>query len=409
MAKTADFLIIGAGIVGLTIALELKRRYPKATVSILEKEDAPGRHSSGRNSGVLHSGIYYPPNSLKARVCGEGARELADYCRQRGLPLIRIGKVLTPPHEADGPQLDLLETRAAANGVKVERLDSAALAAREPEARSATGEALFVPSTSVVSSTAVLDSIVEDARAAGIDIICGGKIDQVDAGKRRVLWAKTPIDYGHAINTAGLHADSVAHLFGAGRRYALLPFKGIYWKLDPASGLKINHLIYPVPDLRVPFLGVHTTTAVDGTVYVGPTAVPAFGRENYRGLTGVTMSELARIGLSLTRQYVSGHDGFRRLAWQEGRRYLKPWFAEAARAILPRLRPEHLLPCSKVGIRAQMLDRTSGRLVTDFLVEPGPNSTHVLNAISPAFTSAFPLARHICDHFVDSAAQRRLA
>src|SRR5205085_11929633 len=133
---------------------------------------------------------------------------------------------------------------------------------------------------------------------------------------------------------------------------------------------------------------------------VGPTAVPAFGRENYRGLSGVTPSELVRIGSHLARQYLSGRDGFRRLAWQEGRRYFKPWFAEAARAILPRLRPEHLLPSTQAGIRAQMLDKETGSLVTDFLVEKGRSSTHVLNAISPAFTSAFPLARHICDDWV---------
>ena len=403
MTRTADFLIVGAGIVGLTIALELKRRYPAASVLVLEKEDQPGRHSSGRNSGVLHSGIYYPPQSLKARVCSEGARELADYCLERGLPLVRIGKILTPPRAEDGAQLDLLEARAAANRVEVERLDSAQLARLEPEARSATGEALFVPGTSVVSSGAVLGSIVADARSAGIEIVCGGRIDAVRADARELDWAGERISYGHAVNTAGLHADSVAHLFGTGRDYSLLPFKGIYWKLDPASGIAINHLVYPVPDLRVPFLGVHTTTAIDGTVYVGPTAVPAFGRENYRGLAGVTARELVRIGASLARQYVSGHDGFRRLAWQEGRRYFKPWFAEAARALLPRLRPEHLLASSKVGIRAQMLDRKSGRLVTDFLVERGPGSTHVLNAISPAFTSAFPLARHICDSFIEPA------
>jgi L-2-hydroxyglutarate oxidase LhgO len=152
-----------------------------------------------------------------------------------------------------------------------------------------------------------------------------------------------------------------------------------------------------VPDLRVPFLGVHTTTAIDGTIYIGPTAVPAFGRENYRGWQGVTGGELVRILGQLGRQYLSGRNGFRRLAWQEGRRYFKPWFADAARQLLPRLRPEHLLPCPKVGIRAQMMDRRSGELVTDFLVEAGPASTHVLNAISPAFTSAFPFARHVCD------------
>jgi L-2-hydroxyglutarate oxidase LhgO len=395
--RTADFVIVGAGIVGLTIALELKRRLPDARILILEKEPEPGRHSSGRNSGVLHSGIYYPPASLKARVCGQGAREWAAYCEERGLPLNRIGKVLVPLREEDAAQLDLLESRAAQNGVDAVRVGEAELRELEPEARSATGEALFVRSTSVISSADSLASILGDARDAGIELLCGATLGDVDARTRTLRWGVESIGYGHLVNTAGLHADSVAHKFGIGERFTLLPFKGIYWKLDPASGIDIHHLIYPVPDLRVPFLGVHTTTAIDGTVYVGPTAVPAFGRENYRGTEGLGGDELFRILTHLGSQYLSGRDGFRRLAWQEGRRYFKRWFAQAARQLLPRLRPEHLLPCSKVGIRAQMLDRNSGELVTDFLVEAGPASTHVLNAISPAFTSAFPFARHVCD------------
>jgi (S)-2-hydroxyglutarate dehydrogenase len=401
-ARTADYVIIGAGIVGLTVALELKRRCPSATILVLEKEPQPGRHSSGRNSGVLHSGIYYPPQSLKARLCGQGAREMAAYCKARSLPLKRLGKLLVPARAEDVPQLGLLQERGAANGVEVERVDSRRLAQLEPEAGSANGEALFVPSASVVASGAVLGSIVGDSGSNGIDLLCGGELTGVRSDRRELKWAGETIAYGHVVNTAGLHADRVAHLFGVGRRYTLLPFKGIYWKLDPASGLRINHLIYPVPDLRVPFLGVHTTTAADGSVYVGPTAVPAFGRENYRGFEGVTPAELARILFLLGRQYLAGRDGFRRLAWQEGRRYFKPWFAEAARAILPRLEPKHLMASDKVGIRAQMLDRETGSLVTDFLVESGPASTHVLNAISPAFTSAFPFARHLCDEHVPS-------
>src|SRR6188508_352169 len=156
----ADFVIIGAGIVGLTIARELKRRQPRAGIIVLEKEDRPGRHASGRNSGVLHSGIYYPSDSLKARVCGEGAREMAEYCEARKLPLRRIGKILLPTETRDGSQLDLLAERAAANHVEVERLDAAALARAEPEARSATGEALFVPGTAVVGSADVMTSLV---------------------------------------------------------------------------------------------------------------------------------------------------------------------------------------------------------------------------------------------------------
>lgn len=395
--QMADFIIIGAGIVGLTVALEIKRRSPGARVVVLEKENRPGRHSSGRNSGVLHSGIYYPASSLKALVCCAGAREMAQYCVDRGLPVRRLGKVLVPTTMADVPQLGLLADRATANGVICERIDRAGLAKLEPEARSANGEALFVPSTAVVSSSAVMEAIVRDVEAAGIELRCGGPLGRVWANQNALEWGGERIEYGHAVNTAGLHADTVAHQFGIGRRYTLLPFKGIYWKLDPKAGIDIKHLIYPVPDLRVPFLGVHTTTAIDGTVYVGPTAVPAFGRENYRGLDDVTPRETFRIMRLLMAQFASGRDGFRRLAWQEGRRYTKTHFARAASALVPRLLPDHLLACDKVGIRAQMFDRQDGCMVTDFVVEGGPRSTHMLNAISPAFTSAFPLARHLCD------------
>lgn len=397
-----DFLIIGGGVVGLAIARELKSRYRDQVVTVLEKEPATGTHSSGRNSGVLHSGIYYPPESLKAKVCGQGAREMAEYHENHGLPLDRRGKILVATSEVDAPQLDLLEARAVQNGIEVKRIDAKQLRELEPEARSATGEALWVPGTSVGSPAAMMKALRSEVEAMGVRVVCGAKLSKVDvAAKILSLKDGVKFQFGHVINAAGLHADRVAHQFECGMRYTLLPFKGIYWKLDADSGIKLNHLIYPVPDLRVPFLGVHTTTTTDGITYLGPTAVPAFGRENYRGYEGVGAHELASITAMLVRQYFSGKDGFRRLAWQEGRRYFKPWFIQAAQALLPNLRPEHLLPTDKVGIRAQMLDKKTGRLVTDFLVERGVSSTHILNAISPAWTSAFPFARHVCDHYIE--------
>jgi (S)-2-hydroxyglutarate dehydrogenase len=399
---SVDYFIVGAGIIGLSVAKELKARRPKSKVLVLEKEPVPGLHSSGRNSGVLHSGIYYPPDSLKAKVCRQGSLEMAAYCKERKLPLNQIGKILLPLNADDAHQLDLMEDRAPKNGVVVHRLDRKALSKKEPEARSATGEALFVPGTSVGDSSAVINAIYNECLLAGIEVKCSSVISQVDISKKKVqLSDGTQLIYGHLINASGLHADSVAHQFSVGKKYTLLPFKGIYWKLSPDSGIRVNHLIYPVPDLRVPFLGVHTTTSIDGNVYLGPTAVPAFGRENYRGLEGVTVSELLRITNLLIKQTLSGKDGFRRLAWQEGRRYFKPWFADAARQILPRLKSTDLLPCSKVGIRAQMYDRHNQKLVNDFVVEKGENSTHILNAISPAWTSAFPFARYVIDNYIE--------
>lgn len=400
--NTSDIVIIGAGIVGLSIARELKRRHPDSKVTVLEKEPVPGRHSSGRNSGVLHSGIYYPPESLKAKVCRQGAIEMAEYHQSNGIRLDRRGKILVCANEVDGPQLDLLSQRAADNGVKAELLDLNTLAELEPEVRSATGRALLIESTSVGSPAAVMVVMQKEIQALGVVLRTGVTISSIDSRDRIIRFAEgSSISYGHIINAAGLYADKVAHRFGVGGRYTLLPFKGIYWKLDPRSGININHLIYPVPDLRVPFLGVHTTTTTDGATYLGPTAVPAFGRENYYGMNGVTISEFGNITSLLAKQFVNGQDGFRRLAWQEGRRYFKRWFAQAGQAILPRLTPRHLLRTEKVGIRAQMLDIEKGSLVTDFLVERGPNSTHILNAISPAWTSAFPFARYICDNYIE--------
>lgn len=398
--KNCDYLIIGAGIVGLSIARELKLRHPGAQIIVIEKEPSPGLHSSGRNSGVLHSGIYYPPESLKAKVCRQGSIEMAAYHEEHGLRLDRRGKLLVATREEDIPQLDLLAGRAAQNNVTAEKLGYDALSNLEPEVRLVGDYALWVPSAAVGSPAQVMKTIMEEIQRLGISLQCASYVSRVEVKERRaILSNNTSVSYGHVINAAGLFADKVAQLFGIGDRYTLLPFKGLYWKLDPSSGIKINHLVYPVPDLRVPFLGVHTTTTTDGITYFGPTAVPAFGRENYHGLKGVTTSEAARISYLLSKQFFYNRDGFRHLTLYEGRRYFKPWFVEAARSIIPRLRSADLVSTEKVGIRAQILDRKSGRLVTDFLVECGEHSTHILNAISPAWTSAFPFARFVCDNY----------
>jgi (S)-2-hydroxyglutarate dehydrogenase len=401
-----DFVVIGAGILGLAVARGLKHRYPDHRVVVLEKESATGQHASSRNSGVLHSGIYYPPESLKAQICARGAQELAAYCEERGLPVNRLGKLLVPAKVADAAQLALLESRGVSNGVCSQRVDAAALRTLEPEVRSATGDALLVPGTAVVSPRRVMEWLTREVQAAGVDIRCGGMLEAVDPQKRTITWSGTTLSFGHAVNCAGAHADAVAHMFGAGRRYTVLPFRGAYWKLDPASGIRVRHLVYPVPDLRVPFLGVHTTTSTAGDIYLGPTATPALGRENYRGLHGSTFAEATRIGGRLLQLVLAGHDGFRRLAWQEAKRVTRSGFAVAARALLPRLEARHLLASDKVGVRAQMLDLATGRLVMDFLVESSAGSTHVLNAISPAFTCAFPLARLLVDDHIDQPSNR---
>ncbi len=404
MNVMTDFLIIGAGIVGVSIAREIKIRDPKATVSILEKEPDVGLHSSGRNSSVLHSGIYYPPETLKAKVCSQGAVEMKEYHREHKIPLVECGKILIATNQYDAPQLDTLFHRAKESDIPVENLNEEDLKRLEPEVRSFNGRGLYVPSTSVGSSKEVMKSLRKEIEKLGVSIHFNSKIIEINSITKQVNLADGSIfNYGHVVNAAGLYADKIAHQFNVGNKYTLLPFKGIYWRLDPNSGFNLKHLIYPVPDLRVPFLGVHTTTSVDGITYLGPTAVPAFGRENYHGIKGVNVGDFLEITSNLTKQFIANKDGFRRLAWQEGSRYIKPRFASAAKKILPRLKTRDLLPSNKVGIRAQMLDTETGRMVNDFLVESGTNSTHIINAISPAWTSAFPFARYIYEGYIKQA------
>lgn len=237
MTRAVDFLIIGAGIVGLAIARELARRHPDQSILVLEKEGQPGLHSSGRNSGVLHSGIYYPPGSLKAQVCSQGALEMAAYHDAHGIPVNRLGKVLVATNEFDAPQLNVLAARAQAHGIAIEELDETALAKLEPEARSLGGRALLVPSTAVGNPGRVMEAMLAEIGHLGVELRCAAKITGVDLRASTALLGNgDKIVFSHAINAAGLHADRIAHLFGAGLNYTLLPFKGLYWRLDPAAG-----------------------------------------------------------------------------------------------------------------------------------------------------------------------------
>lgn len=395
--QNVDFLIVGAGIIGLTLARELRSRHPDCSILILEKEADVGHHASGRNSGVLHSGIYYPETSLKAKVCIAGGRELTAYCQERNLPFQQSGKVIVPVRSNQDAQLDLLYQRGLANGVRVEMLDRQALREVEPVAGTATGRALYSLDTAVFDPKAVLKACRDELVEAGIVLRYEQTIQQIDPQARLLKTQDTQWQYGHLFNTAGLHADRIAQACEVGRHYAILPFKGLYYALNPDSGLQFKRLIYPVPDLRMPFLGVHFTKVPAGNVYAGPTAIPAFGRENYTGLQDVNLVEGPRILASLARQYWQNQQNFREYTHQEALRAFKPNFVQAAQALVPGLKSKDLIPCSKVGIRAQLLDLRNQQLVMDFLVENGPHSTHILNAVSPAFTSAFAFSRFVLE------------
>ena len=395
--KSYNYIIIGAGIVGLRVARELLSREPDCSILILEKEPEVGRHGSGRNSGVLHSGIYYPEGSLKARMCANGAKLMAEYCDINHLPIARLGKVILPIRPGDDQQLDLLFKRAKANGARVELLDEVQLHELEPSVRTATGQALYSPDTAVVEPKAIVNHMAQELQVDGVTFQFNAEIMDVDADSSWLKTREGTYGYGWLFNSSGQYADKVGKRFGVGERYTLLPFKGIYYRLSPTSKVVCSSMIYPVPDLNVPFLGVHYTKKIDGHVYLGPTAVPALGREHYKGLEGISLAESISILFRLGQQYILNKQGFRNFSHAEALRFFRSKFAEAARYLTPELRDEDLLVSDKVGIRAQLLDIKKHELVTDFVVENGANSTHVLNAVSPAFTSSMSFAKYIVD------------
>ena len=395
-AERADIVIVGAGIIGLGLAREFAARGAR-DVLLLEKEEGLGRHASGRNSGVLHAGIYYAPDSRKARTCLAGNMAMRGYCLEKGLPLLECGKVIVAREEAELPILDELARRAAANGARVEMLDEKGLAEVEPSARTV-GRALWSRMTAVVDPKAALASMQADLTGSGRVRIRTGVEVLGAAGPGAIRTSAGPVSYGRLVNAAGAHCDRVARFFGVGEHYRLIPFKGIYRKLRPGARLAVNGNIYPVPDPRNPFLGVHFTSSVKGDVYLGPTAIPAFGRENYGILAGVD-GDAPRI-LAEDAILFFRNAGFRSVALSEPRKYLPAFLHRDAARLVHGFDPAEEERADKVGIRPQLVDWRTKTLLMDFIVERAGDTLHVLNPISPAFTSSLELARQIADeHF----------
>lgn len=393
MAETADFLVVGGGVIGLAIARELKRRSSQARVVVVDKEAALGRHASGRNSGVIHAGFYYRPGSLKARLTAEGNRALTAFIEQSGLPINKCGKLVVANTPDEAASLLVLAERAAANGATVEVLTETEAATVEPRARAAHG-ALFSPATATADPELVLEALAADAVSNGVEVMLetpfvGGTPDRVETGKG-------VFSCGHLINAAGLGADRVAHLLGAGSDYVIVPFKGLYLLgSEPAGAFRTN--VYPVPDLRYPFLGVHVTVGVDGRAKLGPTAIPAFWNEQYGGWAGFRAREFLRtVGRDLALTIRSDFD-FKRLAARELAKYRKARLVELAGRLVSGLRREDYGRWGRPGIRAQLMDRRTRQLVMDFVVEKGERSTHILNAVSPGWTCSMPFASLVVD------------
>lgn len=392
--KKFDFIIVGAGIVGLTVAREILNRR-LGSVCILEKEPELGLHSSGRNSGVLHSGIYYPEKSLKARVCSAGAIALKSYAQEHKIPVLRTGKIILAVCEKDLNGLDVLQQRARANNIDVHRVKGKDLTKIEPCINDQY-EGLYLPSVTVIDPKAVLNALELEIGSSGCAVMKGSKVCDINMTTRTIATENQTIFYGHLVNAAGLYADKIAQKMGIGLDYTILPFKGLYKKLSPEASKMFNGSIYPVPDLDLPFLGVHLTRTVHGEVTVGPTAMPALGRENYRSLIGSNAKDLISIMKNLFSMLIYGTNNLPKFALVEIERYLNG-LVDATRLLAPTLQKKDLIPSSKIGIRAQLVRKSDLKFIMDFIIESGPMSTHVLNAISPAFTGSFEFSKIVVD------------
>ena len=396
-AIDTEFFIIGAGIVGLMLARELIHQGAHH-VTVIEKEASLGCHGSGRNSGVLHAGIYYPKNSLKAALCLQGNRLMQDYCRQKKLPLINSKKVVVAKEASQHERLFQLYERAKENGVQVDWIDEAALKKVEPYAKT-NQHALLVHDTAIVNPKRILQSLHDDLIASQrVAILFQTRFLSFD-NEKTAHTSKGKIKFKQLINAAGCYADTIAHQVGIAQAYCLIPFKGIYHQLIPEKSHMVNGNIYPVPDLENPFLGVHFTKNSEGVVYVGPTAIPAFGRENYGILNGIDREVFKIIWHEVKLYCCNAH--FRKVAHEEPKKYYPPYFYRDAKKLVRELEPTWLRPSAKVGIRPQLIDLRSHQLVMDFMVFKEREQIHILNAVSPAFTGSMAFAKHIVEHYTN--------
>lgn len=394
MARTADVAVIGGGIVGLALADALLASRPGSNVVVLDKEEGLGAHASGRNSGVLHAGFYYSPDSLKARLTRHGNVLLHEFCEEHDVPVRKCGKLVVAQHSDELPALDTLLARAQANGVPVESVDEERTRELEPLARTV-GRALWSPTTSSASPQAVLDALAGRVRRRGGEIVLGAKVTAARPGV--VSTPTETLSVGHVVNAAGLHADRVARWFGMCEDYAVLPFKGLYWYGNWAPGRLQRH-VYPVPDPRNPFLGVHLTVTVDGRAKIGPTAMPALWRESYGGLHGISPWDVAETARLHARFMRSPHHDVLGLMRAELPKYWRGRLVAQARRLVPDVRAKDFTERGRPGVRAQLLHLPTRRLEMDFVVRGDASSTHVLNAVSPAWTSSLAVAEHVVTH-----------
>jgi L-2-hydroxyglutarate oxidase len=388
-----DFVIVGGGVIGACIGTELLRRNSRFRVLLLEKEKSAGWHASGRNSGVLHSGFYYSSDSLKAKLTRDGNRALRAFALRHELEIRETGKVVVAQSEKQIPLIEELYNRGQANGVDVSIVSQSELSKLEPMARTHS-VALWSPTTAVADPSVFMSAFISEFVQLGGSVEFNSEF--VSADKSGIKTSRGSFSAGHVVNAAGLYADKIAKEFGFAMNHRILPFLGLYWYAPGLKG-KIKRHIYPTPDPRNPFLGVHLTCSLDGSVKVGPTAIPVLSREQYSLFSGLRVAEVIEILGTLPMLATSRHHNFWSLVRDEIPKLSKTRLVNKAMKIAPSIRPGDFTVTGQAGIRAQLFDTANQKLEMDFVVQGDQRSTHVLNAVSPAWTSAITFSRYVVD------------
>lgn len=391
-----DFLVIGSGVIGLSIGIALIESIPKIKVSIFEKESNLGMHASGRNSGVIHAGFYYSPESLKARFCADGNKELKALCKENDLPLRETGKVVVTSNLDEVGRLETLYHRGLENKIELELLDANRLTEFEPAARTH-GKFLWSPTTAIADPKSVIEHLALKFKKLGGKLIAGSEIKLRESrGSVKAFIRNKEIPTNYIVNAAGVHADKIARSVGVGTEFVCLPFKGIY-RVSKKLNSSPKTLVYPVPHPINPFLGVHITLTLDGDIKIGPTAIPLFGREQYSATDHVNYREIkdslkSMLSLLKGKEYDLG-EIFR----DEMPKTLTKFIVKDIARIVPGIVEVNHWNKIKPGIRAQLVNLESGKLEQDFIVRKTDNSIHILNAVSPGWTSALPFGRWIAE------------
>ncbi len=392
--RSYSIALIGGGIVGCALAKELGKRFAK--VLLIEKETSVGLHTSGRNSGVVHSGFNTQPGTLKAKLCVEGSRKIREFCEERKIACEQVGTYVAAVEEAQIPILHELKSRGEKNGVPdLEILPIERVRKQEPNAKGIA--ALFAPTGAIVDSFALTRGLADNAKQAGVTLKLGEKVRGIEE-RQEGVYIKTSNGSFSAelvINCAGLKPDRLAHMMGIGKDYVIAPFRGEYFVLNGPGPPLIKSMIYPTPNPVVPFLGVHLTRTISGSVLIGPNAVPAFGREAY-GRTMFNIKDLVEIACHKGFWNALMHNrALIKIAFNELRNsHSKRHFFLEASKLVTGLRIQDLAMGSRVGIRPQLI-RSDGHLVEDLVIETTPRSVHILNVVSPGMTSALAFAKMI--------------